>query len=120
MTEQCEQHYEKQPVTKGECEVRHKSTRNQLAFVMILIGLFMTGVGWAVFAGNTAASKSAVVEHHLQSHEATQEEMVKRIEGTLDQIARDVARNREELRDQRGMIEDLWRRNGGGHSSSHP
>lgn len=103
------------PVTVHECDQKHRATRTQLTFMLAMMSIFLVGVGWAALSGYLAQSKAFMVETELKAHNSAQTEMVKRIEQKLDAIDRGVEDNRAELREQRKLIEDLWR---SGHPAS--
>jgi hypothetical protein len=100
------------PVTVHECEVKYKATRNQLTFMIALMSMFLAGVGWSVLAAYNAQFEAAQSQHALEAHNAAQLEMVKRIEEKLGGIEKGVDTNTEELKEQRKLLEGIWRSNG--------
>jgi len=100
------------PVTAHECEVKHRATRNQLTFMIALMSVFLAGVGWSVLAAYNAQFRAVQSQHALEAHSAAQVEMVKRIEERLKGIEKGVDTNTDELKEQRKLLEGIWRSNG--------
>ena len=100
------------PMTVDECERKHKATRWVTGSIFVMMALFMTGVAWAVVAGYEANDAARDADAKVKIHTATQTEVVKRIEHRLLSVDDDVKEIKAELKDQRKMIEDLWRKNG--------
>ncbi len=85
-------------VSRTDCDSRHKMVLRWLALIVTAIAVLATSVGWATNAGHSARSA-------IKTHAAGQEQVEKRIDQSLTRIE-------TELKDQRRMIEDLWKKNG--------
>lgn len=102
------------PVTVNECERKHRITKWMLGFLLFLMSVFVGTTVWSVRAGYWAAEQANETRHAGDVRAERVEGSLKTIQVRLDQIRFRQAESTAELKEQRKMIEDVWRRNGGG------
>jgi len=98
------------PVSIGECERKHKSTRFILTSIIALAGFFVVIAVWSVRMSSSAADGVQGCRTEMLIYSAKRAEVDKRIE-------RDLAEVKMTLKEQNRMIEDLWRN--GGHKGGN-
>lgn len=81
--------------------------------LLTTVTLFLTVVAWAVYAGYSAKTEAASGRAELREYRAQQNGTLKVIDTRLQQIDSRQIEIRLEQKEQRKMIEDLWRRSGG-------
>ncbi len=115
------------PVTQRECGIQHKSVSRQLwavftvfALFGVVCSLFGVAIGWSFDAADTAveaadvAEKASVeVKRQFDVHDAKQEAVMDHIGKTLERIEKDGKETRQDMKEQRKLIEQIHRN--GGH-----
>lgn len=71
--------------------------------ILAMLMICMTGIAWSIDAGYSSKNASQETRHSLGIHEATQN-------GKLDRVEKDVQDIKIEQKEQRKMIEDIWKR----------
>jgi hypothetical protein len=90
-------------ITAQECKERHKNLWRVLSAILVILTVIVTGVGWSIDAGYSAKNAAQETRHSLRVHEATQN-------GKLERVEIDVREIKTEQKEQRKMIEDIWKR----------
>ncbi len=90
-------------VIRGDCDRRHNRLW-QLLVAIVFIGILAFGVSYRVAWSSLEAVRNVEIES--RSHQDSQAEVTKRIDGSLIRIEQEQGR-------QRTMLEDIWRKNGG-------
>lgn len=93
-------------VPQSTCDSRHKTLMRWMTLTVSLMGIMFAAVMWSVKAGYSAQSE-------LGAHEAGQTQMEKRWDSAVDGIKTDVAETREDVKEVRRLVEELWKKNGG-------
>jgi hypothetical protein len=96
------------PVTIGECERKHRSTR---LYFVTTISILVSFIGVVIICATiswAASIKTNAVKTDLKVFEASHDKEMIHIKESLQRLE-------ASIHDQKKMIEDLWRKNGGSH-----
>ena len=89
-------------ICSGTCK-EHPTIAKQLRFIVMLMSLFVVGVGWSAYAGHRAEQTAEEVKQDFRVYCAGRDEHLRSIEQTVTRIEK-------RLEKQQGQLEDLLRR----------
>ncbi len=92
--------------TAVNCKHKHRGINRLLGFTFTVMGLIVVLVGWAIADSRRASSKAVAASRVVDIHIERQTVVDENIAATLRRLEANIDK-------QRGMIEDLWKRNGG-------